>query len=143
MAFLKIDQPAAVGPIVWTVPVNTTWQIIVGHVILTTSATGGNRWLTFTVKDESGNKVWDAHAGLKQGSSVAREYRFSLGGSVRETAFIDDDLIIPLPRIAILQENWTMTLQDSDAIDNANDTFEAHGLIHTMKTNNPRPDQLI
>lgn len=143
MALIPIHQAATTGPIVWTVPSNQTWQLIVGHVIFTTSATGGNRWLTFTIKSPDGHVIWDAHAGNKQGSSAANQYRFSQGGENRETAFIDNDILVPIPRQALLLSNYTMTLEDADAIDVAADTFAAHGLINVLNTNNPRPDQLL
>lgn len=143
MSLLSVHEETQAGPIVWTVPKNQTWQLLFGHVIFTSSATGGNRWLTFTVEDETGHIMWDAHAGIKQGSSQVREYRFNEGGSIRETSFIDDDLLVPLPNRALLLEGWTMTLKDSENIDVVNDTFVAHGLMHIINSNNPRPDQLL
>lgn len=123
-----IHQPAAAGPLTWTVPENQCWQLLCGHIIFTTSATGGNRWVNLRATSPDGHIIWDTHAGAKQGSSTVSQYNYR-SGEGRETAFFDDDIMLTIPRFAVMLPGYTLTLSDEDQIDEAGDTYSAHGLI--------------
>lgn len=124
----NLTASVVLGPVIYTVPVNTTWQIICGHVFLTTSATGGNRWVRMVCMDDLGEIVWDTHAGVRQGSSQIKSYNFRMGG-VRERQFADDDIVLSIPHKNVLLTNWTLTICDGDEVDLANDSFDIAGEI--------------
>lgn len=135
--------PAETGPLDWVVPVNQTWQLLTGHLIVTTSATAGQRRIGLQILDTDSDIVWDCHAGFKQNASIVREYRFSEGGSVRETQFIDTDIIVPIPRHALALPGYTVSIHDHEVVDAANDLYEFHGLINVINSNNPKPSDLL
>lgn len=138
-----IYHASGAGPITVTPPVNQTWQIISGHVTLTSSATGGNRRLHFSAKTISdSDTVWDVHAGVNQTGSTVKEYHLRQGDN-RDTAFVDDDVIVTIPNLAILQYGMNLTIADSAAIDEAADTYLVHFNYWKINSLNPRPEMFL
>ena len=80
---------------------NQTWRILFGHAALTSSATVGNRRFKLVVYNADGTAVSDimsdSHAGAVQAASLTRHYSLKQG-IYRETAFIDDDIELPITR---------------------------------------------
>lgn len=143
MSLYTYHQEAIVGPVVITCPPNTTWQILTGHVLLNSSATGGNRRLRLTASPLSDpDPVWDIHPGVNQGPSRLAEYHLRQGDQ-RDTQFIDNDVIATIPRQAIMQTGWTLTVEDTNDVDAANDLFTIHLAINVINSLNPRKDAFL
>lgn len=116
----KFDATANDSDKSWTVPNNELWRICYVHAILVSTATVGNRQIAFEIKDESGNSLMHLEAGAVQAASVTRHYGF-LQGIFRETAFVSDELQVPLPIDCWLKPGWVLRVADDAAIDAAAD----------------------
>lgn len=116
----KYDATANDSDKSWTVPDNEQWRICHAHVTLVSSATVGNRIVTMSISDASGNALTDLVAGVVQAASVTRHYCF-LQGIFRETAFVNSELQVPLPIDCWLNPGWTIRVYDSAAVDAAAD----------------------
>ena len=103
----------------WTVPGNEQWKINHAHVILATTATGGNRLITCNITDADGNS-FDIQAGTTQAASLTRHYLF-LQGFFRETTFVNNELQVPLPYDLWLPPGWSIQFYDATAVDAAAD----------------------
>jgi hypothetical protein len=128
MSIQVLHADNVVGPIEFIIPSNETWTVMAGHIILISSATGGNRWLRMGTHDENDHIVQESHAGAKQGSSLERHYNL-ITGTNRETAFVDDEIEMGIPNEIVLLPTWTLRLQDIAEIDLTNDIFYAHIMI--------------
>lgn len=116
----KFDSTANDSDKSWTVPNNELWRICHAHVILVTTATVGNRQITVSVADDSGNVLVDLVAGSTQAASLTRHYGF-LQGIYRETAFTAAEIQVPLPIDCWLKPGWVIRFYDSQAVDAAAD----------------------
>lgn len=104
----------------FTVPNNTIYEVILAHVVYTSTATAGNRQLLFAILDENSDLILDIHAGATQAASNTHHYSF-LKGIFREASFIDDAIQVPLPTGLILKPGWKIRIYDGDAVDAAAD----------------------
>lgn len=103
-----------------------SWRLLFGHIIIHTSATGGNRWITLSAREEADSHImWDAHAGNKIGLNTTAQINYR-PGAARETVFVDTDLIATVPQDALIFPGWELVLYDSDAVDTVNDTYDIH-----------------
>lgn len=116
----KFDDTANDSNKSWTVPSNELWKITHAHVILTTTATVGNRQIFMVLRDESGNLIMDIAAGAVQAASLTRHYGF-MQGIYRETAFISNEIQVPMPIDCYLGPGYTLQFFDGSAIDAAAD----------------------
>lgn len=112
----KYDATANDSDKSWIVPGNEQWRICHAHVRLVTTATVGNRIITLSISDASGNLLIDLVAGAVQAASLTRDYGF-LQGIFRETAFVNAELQVPLPIDCWLNPGWTIRVFDSAAVD--------------------------
>lgn len=104
----------------FTVPLNECWKINYAHVKLITTGTVGNRNMMMEVFDSDGNSQIDVVAGTTQAASLTRHYAF-LQGIYRETAFVSNELQIPIPSDLYLPAGWSVKFYDSAAVDAAAD----------------------
>jgi len=87
------------------VPADRRFKILYGFVELITTATGGNRQIAIEILDDSANVVFRSLAGAVQAASLTREYHFS-PNVVREAAFVNTQILIPIPPDLILLPGW-------------------------------------
>jgi hypothetical protein len=121
----RLHYESQPGPIVITVPREQVWKLLFAHVHLTTSATGGNRWMRAGVEDENNHVMMESHAGAKQVGSLVRHYMF-LPNITGDTAFNDDEIKMGFPQSLIIQPGEKLYIGDSAGIDTANDLYEVH-----------------
>lgn len=119
----KFDSDANDSDKSWVVPTGKVWYINWAHVILTTTATAGNRVMTLEVLDDSSNDVLDIHPGAVQAASNVYHYTFMQGvyreATVNTTAIVSPvtgTLQIPIPKDLMLKPGWTIRIYDAAAI---------------------------
>jgi hypothetical protein len=95
-------------------------EILSVHVVLTSTATVGNRQVIIAIRDENDVLVADFHAGAVQAASLTRHYTCGQG-VYRETSFIDGSIHMPMPKDMYLLPGWDLRVYDSGAIDAAAD----------------------
>jgi len=97
-----------------------TWDLLSLHVILSTTATLGNRQLEVVITDPSDNVLHRIVAGSGQGPTSVVRYSFGVGApdmlGFRDT----DKLSVSLPALA-LGPGWKVQVLDNKAIDAAAD----------------------
>lgn len=106
----------------WTVPANTAWRVLFGHVAFTSSATAGNRQVNVLIKDENGVEVNSSFSGAVQAASLTRHYVMKQG-VYRETSFTSGELEIPIAAQLILPAGWTIEVIDDTDVDDTGDTM--------------------
>lgn len=96
-------------------------EILQVHVVLTSTATVGNRQLVMHIQDDTDTIVADYHAGAVQAASLERHYAFAQG-VYRETSFVDGSIQVPFPvEGTVLLPGWDLRIYDSGAVDAAAD----------------------
>ena len=88
------------------VPVDRRYKIFYGFIELITTAVVGNRQIAIEIIDASANVIFRSLAGAVQAESTTREYHFS-PNVVREAAFVNNQILIPIPPDLILLPGWT------------------------------------
>lgn len=107
----------------WTVPAGECWKLHWAHVILTTDATAGNRFLRLEVLDNSGNLRMTSRAGVSQAASIADQvYEFSQGVN-RETTVTATSAQVSLPIDLFIEAGWQLRIRDTSAISPTGDTM--------------------
>lgn len=104
----------------FVVPGGEMWKLNWAKMILVSSATVGNRLAELIVLDASGNNVFSVKAGAIQGAGVTRTYHFVQHVS-HEAAFVQSELLVPIPPDLYLPAGFTLQLLDSATIDAAAD----------------------
>jgi hypothetical protein len=104
----------------FTVPQGEMLHLNSVMVILTTTATVGNRQILLEAKNTAGVVVGRISAGAVQAASLTRHY-MCMQGTYRETAFINGDIQIPIPTDSFLPAGFSLHVFDSAAIDPAAD----------------------
>lgn len=99
-----------------TVPEGEMWHLNSIMVVLTTTATVGNRQILIEAKNTSGVVIGRISAGAVQAASLTRYYQ-CMQGTYRETAFINGDIQIPIPQDAYFPAGFSLRVYDSAAID--------------------------
>lgn len=100
---------------VLTCPANKVIEILSVHIVLTSTATVGNRQILARVQDDTDTLVGDFHAGAVQAASNTYHYVYG-PGVYRETSFVDGSIQCPFPRETILLPGWDLRVYDSAAI---------------------------
>jgi len=71
---------------------------------------------------DSAGTIWlDAHSGQQQAAGVLRHYLF-IQGTLRESNFVDDEIICAMPKDLFITEGWQFNIADSVNV-SAADTF--------------------
>ncbi len=99
----------------FTVPGNEMWRLNFATVILATTAAAGNRVLTLTVTDPSGNVIATSVAGAVQAASGTVTYEFC-DGLARETSVVNASLRCGIPAELWLEPGAVLRIYDSAAI---------------------------
>lgn len=99
----------------FVVPAGEVWKLNWAHVELISTATVGNRQIAMNVKDASGNVIYSIAAGIVQAASLTRHFNFAQG-VYRETAFVANEIQVPIPMDLWLSEGFTLQFLDSAAI---------------------------
>jgi hypothetical protein len=81
----------------------------------TSNATVGNRQLVLQVLDSSSNVMYQFSAGIVQAASLVRFYNF-MAGVAREAAFVNGELMVPIPFDIIIPQGGSVKVFDSAAI---------------------------
>jgi hypothetical protein len=88
-----------------TVATNTVTVLALGSdaylnsacVSYTSNATVGNRQLVLQVLDSSSNVMYQFSAGAVQAASAASQFYNFMAGVARETARVNNELMVPIP----------------------------------------------
>ncbi|MFQ5741985.1 MAG: hypothetical protein ACE5HV_00170 [Acidobacteriota bacterium] len=117
---LQVDEALNDSDKTFTVPANTTWEILSLWAELTTTATVGNRQVALEIQDAAGDIIAQVRHGVTQAASLTRNYLFA--PDVADlTAFRDADyLSSAMPRL-ILPESSIIRVFDKAAVDAAAD----------------------
>lgn len=99
----------------WIVPGNELWKLNHAHIDLVTSADVGNRLIQMDVLDENSNVVTSITAGVVQAAGLTRHYAF-FQGIYRETAFVNNEVQVPVPADLYLPAGYTIKFYDVAAI---------------------------
>ena len=116
------------------VPADRRYKIFYGFIELITTAVIGNRQIAIEILDDSANVVFRSLAGTVQAESTTREYHF-FPNVVREAAFVNNQILIPIPPDLILLPSWTYRIYDTAAIDAAADDMTTSTLIEDRDLN--------
>jgi len=95
-------------------------KLYYGQVTLVSTGSAGNRQMALEVLDDSAKLVYRSLAGATQAASLTREYHFG-PNAVRESAFVNGQIMVPTPPDLILIPGWTLRIYDTAAIDAAAD----------------------
>ena len=68
-----------IGTRTLTIPPNISYEVLYGHVIVTTDANTGNRRFHMDVVDTDGNVITDVHAKPQQGANEVQHYSLKQG----------------------------------------------------------------
>jgi len=116
----------------FTVPAGYTYEILYGQVDYTSTATVGNRQILLEILDTDSNVIWDVHAGTVQAASLNRHYSI-LQGVFRETAFVDGDIQLTIPRKGKILPGYTIKVYDSAEVDATADDMNVHLVVEKVK----------
>lgn len=116
------------------VPAGHLYQIDYGQVTFVSSATAGNRQVGIKIEDAQANLVFSSLAGAIQAASLTRTYTF-VPAVQRESAFVGDQLLVPIPPGMTILQGWTLTLYDSANIGAGSDDMVVSMLIDDRSTN--------
>lgn len=101
-------------------PANETWKLNSVFVKMVTSAVVGNRQICIEVSSPAGVVIGRISAGAVQAASTTRYY-LCMQGTFRETAFINEDIQIPIPMDSYIVPGAALRVYDSAAIDATHD----------------------
>ncbi len=124
----------------FVVPAGRRYLIHYGQVTLVTTITAGARQVALEVQDDLANIVFRSLAGATQAVSLTREYHFA-PNPVREAAFINGQIMVPIPPTLILLPGWTLRIYDTAAIDAAADDMTVSLLIEDRELIRYDPNQ--
>jgi hypothetical protein len=99
----------------FTVPAGEDWEILSIFVELVSTATAGNRIMQLIITHGAAATIALIRTAVTQAASLTRRYMYHRGLS-RETAFVNDALILPMPDPLILPPASTVRLFDEAAI---------------------------
>ena len=112
----------------FTVPANTHWHVLWIRVVLTTTATGGTRQLEVAARDASDVVLLTIRAGATQIESLGRGYNFYPGAPL-DSAFIVDNINVPLPNDLWLPAGFDLRVRDNAAIAAAADDMTVQMMV--------------
>jgi len=99
----------------FTVPAGEMWHLNSIFVTLVTTSAVGNRQIVIEVQNASGVVIGRISAGAVQAASLTRHY-LGMQGTYRETAFINNDIQLPIPQDSFLPAGFMLRVYDSAAI---------------------------
>jgi hypothetical protein len=117
-----VTGPVAVATNTYTVQFTEPKVLLWAHVVYTPSATVGNRQLLLRMLNGSDVFIMDTHAGAVFGATTVRHFLF-VQGIYRETAFVDNELEVAIPKDMVFPAGYKLNLIDEANIDAAADAF--------------------
>lgn len=108
---------------IFTVPDVEVWTVNSIYISHTATATVGNRQIEISVRDGSDVVIFVIAADILQTASQVRAYTFGQG-LPRESAFVDNLLLTPLPPI-VIPTGFDLRIRDLAAVD-VLDTLAVH-----------------
>lgn len=112
----------------FVVPTGNRYLFHYGQITLISTATAGNRQMALEITDDSAKLVFRSLAGAVQVASLTREYHFAPNVD-REAAFVNGQIMVPVPPKLIMLPGWTMRFYDTAAIDAAADDMTVSVLV--------------
>jgi len=116
----------------YTVPDGELWRLLHVYVTLVTTAKVGNRQVVVEGKNSAGLVLGRISAGAVQAASSTKYYNY-MQGTYRETAFINNDIQVPIPVDVYLSEGASLHVYDSAAIDAAADDMTVSYSVQIYK----------
>lgn len=110
-----------------TVPSGKQWKLLYGIVVLVTTATVGNRTISFRLQDASGNVVFRMDTAATQAASLTESYIFGSFGDIFESSA--GIHFFPLPDQTILPEGFSIRILDASNVDAAADDMTIRFMI--------------
>lgn len=111
----KLTPTVAVATNTTDIVIPRPSQLLWAHLVYTSIA-GVNRQIQLSMRTAAAALVADTHAGTTQGPGIVRHY-FFLQGIYRETAFINDEIQVPLPLDFIFPAGYILRVGDVNNVD--------------------------
>lgn len=119
----------------FNVPKGRKWEIIYGNIIYTSSATVGNRNVTFAIYDNTSAALrpWRVTVGINQPANSGYFYNLS-NNATDVTTTTSGNYYIPIPLQCILLESFRLRVYEGNNVDAA-DTFSLNLIIKETSIN--------
>jgi len=125
---LQIEETANDSDKPITVPAGQIWRVLWIHVELATTATVGNRQIAIEGRDASDDIIFSESAGAVQAASLTYTYTCQ-PGAVREAAFVNGQINLPIPPDFILPAGYDVHIFDSAAVAAAADDMVVQMMV--------------
>lgn len=112
---VTVEGQIGTNTLTYTMPNDVKARLSWIHCEYTSSASVGNRQIRMAMLNSAGTVIFDTHAGAVQAASLARHYLF-MQGIYRETAFIDGEIQVSLPKNIVIPAGYKIKVYDSSAI---------------------------
>ena len=112
------------------VPANTQYRFVGATFTLGSTATVGNRYIEFSVLDDSGNIVYVSQSPVAQAASLTRRYN-CFPGAGRDTAFANTRLQLPFGFETWLEPAYELRIFDNAAVAATADDLTGRALFET------------
>jgi hypothetical protein len=112
----------------FTVPAGENWEVLSVQVQLITTANAGTRIMTVEAQGDGSELLVRLTAGATQIESLTRRYNFA-ANLPQATAFVNDELLVPLPSLFRLDAGMILRVYDIAALDAAADDMEVRALV--------------
>ena len=98
------------------IPDGGTQELIFAHMLYTSDATVGNRFLTMSLLDSGSNIVGSWGVGAAITASLAARQIEYMSGIFRETAFVNGEIEAPFPTGLLLPSGFILKFYDEAAV---------------------------
>lgn len=115
----------------FTVPVGKQWKLLYGTIILTTSATVGDRNMRINFRDLVNNNIYDTRRLNVQIASTVE--RYTLGQYDRPSEDSPTIHLLPIPVNSILPENFNIRIFDESAVDPTGDDMTVFLVVEEIE----------
>jgi hypothetical protein len=129
MGFKKLSALAVAGNVVtdFTVPNNTAYRVLYGHIALTTNATVADRRVRIAVVDDDGTEIFDVHSGAVVPASQTSQHHEIMQGIYRETAFIGGAIQVPIGSDIWAPTSYKLRIGVTNGV--AGDSYTAYVMV--------------
>lgn len=119
-----------------TVPTGKQWKIIYGSILLTTTATVGDRQFEIKIRNASSDVIYILRSAAVQAASLTEQYTLGQFGDVAQT--VDGRHTIPIPVNCILDENFQIQVLDTSVIAPTADDLIIRIIVEEIDTTGER-----
>lgn len=109
------------------VPKGKQWKLLYGSTSLITTATVGDRQFQLVFRDSADDIIYIIRAAAVQAASLTEFYSLGQFGDTAQT--VDGRHTIPIPINAILDENFSIRIEDSAAIAPTDDDLAVRFIV--------------